>query len=77
MPTETLPFRLSDQQVQQFQEEGYLVVERLFTDAELQPVIDEIGSELDQRCREAVADGKLSQTYEEHDFEHRLAHVES
>ena len=75
MPTETLPFRLSDQQVQQFQEEGYLVVERLFTDAELQPVIDEIGSELDQRCREAVADGKLSQTYEEHDFEHRLAHV--
>jgi len=75
MVSETLQFRLDDRQVQQFQDEGYLIIERLFTDAELQPVIDEISGELDKRCREAVAEGKLSRTYEEYDFEHRLAHV--
>ena len=49
----------------------------LFTDAELQPVIDEISADLGQRCREGVTAGKLSRTYEEFDFEHRLAHVNS
>ncbi|MDR3676545.1 MAG: phytanoyl-CoA dioxygenase family protein [Acidobacteriota bacterium] len=75
MVSETLQFRLDDRQVQQFQDEGYLIIEHLFTDAELQLVIDEISAELDRRCREAVAGGKLSRTYEEYDFEHRLAHV--
>ncbi len=68
-------FCLNDKQVQQFKEEGYLITERLFDDAELQPVIDEISADLDKRCREAVAEGRLSRTYEEYDFEHRLAHV--
>ena len=68
---------MTSRQIQQFEEEGYLVVERLFTDAELQPVIDEISADLDQRCREAVAAGKLSRTYEEYDFEHRLTHVDA
>lgn len=75
MAANTLQFCLSNQQIQHFQDEGYLVVERLFTDAELQPVIDEISTDLDQRCRAAVAEGKLSRTYEEYGFEHRLAHV--
>ena len=75
MPESTLQFRLEDRQSRQFEDEGYVVVERLFTDAELQPVIDEVSADLDKRCREAVAAGKLSRTYEEYDFEHRLAHV--
>ena len=75
MISDTLSLRLTDQQVRHFEDEGYLVIERLFTDAELQPVIDEISADLDKRCREAVAAGKLSRTYEEYDFEHRLAHV--
>ncbi|HEV2379089.1 MAG TPA: hypothetical protein VG206_04760 [Terriglobia bacterium] len=33
------------------------------------------GADLDRRCREAVAEGKLSRTYAEYDFEHRLTHV--
>lgn len=77
MATSTAQFCLDDKQVQHFQDEGYLVIERLFIDAELQPVIDELSWDLDQRCRAAVAAGKLSRTYEEHDFEHRLAHVNS
>ena len=71
----TLQYRLDDRQVRQFDEEGYLVVENLFTNQELQPVIDEISADLDNRCKEAVAAGRLSRTYEEYDFEHRLAHV--
>jgi ectoine hydroxylase-related dioxygenase (phytanoyl-CoA dioxygenase family) len=68
-------FQLDARQLEHFDREGYLIVESLFTDAELQPVIDEIGADLDRRCREAVAKGTLSQTYEEYGFEHRLAHV--
>ena len=76
MLCEASTFRLTDGQVKQFEDEGYVVVENLFTDAELQPVIDEVSADLDQRCRQAVAEGKLSRTYEEYDFEHRLAHVD-
>ena len=75
MPLDTARFCLNDSQVRQMQEEGYLVIEGLFEDAELQPVIDEISADLDQRCRAAVAAGKLSRTHEEYDFEHRLTHV--
>ena len=77
MACDTLQVRLNDRQVQHFEEEGYLIIERLFKDAELQPVIDEISAHLDKRCREAVAEGKLSRTYEEYDFEHRLTYVDA
>jgi ectoine hydroxylase-related dioxygenase (phytanoyl-CoA dioxygenase family) len=74
---DTIQFRLSQEQLQQFADEGYLVVEKLFTDADLQPVIDEISADLDHRCREAVDSGQLSRTYEEYDFEHRLTLVDA
>jgi ectoine hydroxylase-related dioxygenase (phytanoyl-CoA dioxygenase family) len=75
MPGSALQFRLDERQTRHFDEEGYLVVEGLFTNEELQAVIDEISAALDERCREAVAAGALSRTYEEYDFEHRLTHV--
>lgn len=69
------PFRLTQAQVAQFDRDGYVVVESLFSDAELQPVIDEITAEIDARARDLVAAGKLSRTYAEVDFEHRLARI--
>ena len=75
MSDTALKFRLNERQVRQFEDQGYVVVEHLFTDTELQPVIDEISADLDQRCKEAVVAGTLSRTYEEYDFEHRLGHV--
>ena len=39
MASDTHQFRLNDQQVQHFENEGYLVIDRLFSDAELQIVI--------------------------------------
>ena len=68
-------FSLTTDQIQHFRREGYLVLERLFDDAELQPVIDEISAELNKRAKEAVAAGELSRDYSEHGFEHRLAHI--
>jgi ectoine hydroxylase-related dioxygenase (phytanoyl-CoA dioxygenase family) len=68
-------FRLSSDQYEQFQRDGYVVVEGLFSDADLQKVIDEVSHELDQRAKEAVANGELSRDYSEYDFEHRLAHI--
>lgn len=75
MAFEKQRFRLSNEQARQMHDEGYLVIDGLFEDAELQPVIDEISADLDQRCRDAVAAGKLSRAYDEYDFEHRLTHV--
>jgi ectoine hydroxylase-related dioxygenase (phytanoyl-CoA dioxygenase family) len=66
---------LTDAQLRQFDEEGYVVAQDLFSNGDLQPVIDEISGELDKRAREAVAAGELSQDYAEYDFEHRLAHI--
>ena len=77
MASDPIQFRLSDQQIRHFEDEGYLIVERLFDAAELQPVIDELSADLDRRCREAVERGELSRTYEEFDFEHRLARVDA
>ena len=58
-----------------FERDGYLVVEHLFDDRDLQPVIDEINEAVDQGARQAVADGTLSRAYEEYPFETRLAHI--
>ncbi|NQU41617.1 MAG: phytanoyl-CoA dioxygenase family protein [Lentisphaerae bacterium] len=77
MNSESTPCPLSAHQLQHFGEEGYLVIEDLFSDTDLQPVIDEVSADLDRRCRDAVACGELSQTYEEYDFEHRLTHVDA
>ncbi len=72
--TITIPI-LSEEKIAAFHREGYLVVEDVFTNADLQPVIDEISCELDNIAQKAVSAGSLSRTYAEHDFEHRLAHI--
>ena len=46
---------LNDQQLQQFDTEGYLILENVFDDADLQPVIDDISSEIDRLAKELVA----------------------
>lgn len=66
---------LSDEQLRFFDEEGYLVLEPFLTDEDIQPVISEISAEIDLRVAEAMRAGELSQSYEEYDFEHRLAMI--
>jgi phytanoyl-CoA hydroxylase len=45
---------LDGQQIAQFHREGYLALAGVFSDADLQPVIDEITDEIDRRAREAT-----------------------
>lgn len=66
---------LSPAQLATFHEQGYLVVEKLFDDADLQPAIDDINAYIDRRAAELIADGELSRDYAEFDFEHRLAKI--
>ena len=70
-----MSFHLNNTQIEQFNREGFLLVEELFTGDDLQPVIDEITLEIDLRAADLVAAGKLSQTYEQDDFEHRLVPI--
>ena len=65
--------KLTKAQIASFHLEGYLVVENVFDEADLRPVIDEISESVDQNARELVARGELSQTYSEEPFETRLA----
>jgi phytanoyl-CoA hydroxylase len=69
------PTPLSPNQLKHFHDEGYLVVDKLFTDADLQPVIDEITADMDHRAKEQVAAGALSRDYAEEPFETRLTRI--
>lgn len=67
--------KLNDQQLQHFDTEGYLIVEDLFNDEDLQPVIDDVSREIDRLANELVASGELSQTYAEKNFTSRLTAI--
>lgn len=69
--------KLSNQQIQNFHEEGYLIVEDLFDDADLQPVIDDVSAEIDRLANELVASGELSHTYADEGFTSRLTGINS
>lgn len=71
----TLPHGLTADQQAFFHREGYLIVEDLFDDADLQPPIDDINRAIDQFAAEAIGAGELSRDYAEYDFEHRLAKI--
>lgn len=66
---------LSAPQIAEFHREGYLVVRDVFTQDDLQPVIDEICQAVDRRARKLVEEGVLSRTYAEEGFETRLTRI--
>ena len=70
-----LPRPLTADQMAFFEREGYIVIEDVLTDDDIQPVVDEITEEIDIRARALVQEGKLSRPYDEHDFEHRLVRI--
>jgi hypothetical protein len=72
--TENMPV-LTEQQLAFFRHEGYLIVDNLFSDDDLAPVIAEINEKIDEHAGQFMADGKLSRSYAEFDFDHRLAMI--
>ncbi|HEX4123453.1 MAG TPA: hypothetical protein VHY37_01915, partial [Tepidisphaeraceae bacterium] len=69
----TVPAPLSPSQLEEFDCEGYLIVDDVFDDAVLRAVEDELTAEIDVRAKDLLAKGTLSRTYAEADFAHRLA----
>ena len=67
---------LTQQQVDRFNEQGYLVVEDVLDiEQDIQPVVAEYEALLDDLCRRWHAEGKLSSTFADLPFDRRLIHV--
>jgi ectoine hydroxylase-related dioxygenase (phytanoyl-CoA dioxygenase family) len=64
---------LSPRRTASFLENGYLVLEHLLSPEDLQPLIDEIEAVIDRKAREAYAEGRLSDLFEDEPFDRRLA----
>jgi hypothetical protein len=52
--------RLSEAQIVQFNEDGYLLVRGGLEDADIEPVISEYETYIDKRAGELLAAGKIS-----------------
>ena len=67
---------LTPQQVAQFEEQGYLIVEGLLNPSEdLDPIIDEYKEVLDRLANELYEDGEISSTYDSLPFGKRLIQI--
>lgn len=67
---------LTEEQLRQFQAEGYLLVEGLLDpERDIQPVLDEYNGVLGELAADLVEEGKLGSTYEELPFTERLIAV--
>ncbi|HET6384576.1 MAG TPA: phytanoyl-CoA dioxygenase family protein [Armatimonadota bacterium] len=64
---------LTQDQVQQFREEGVLVAEDVLCAEDLQPVIQEYEDWIDGRARALQSEGKITALHEEAPFDHRFA----
>jgi hypothetical protein len=68
---------LSREQILDYQTNGYVIAQDVFTDTDLQPLIDEIEYLIDERARVLYEEGKLEQLYENEPFERRFALLRS
>ena len=67
---------LPQSEVDKYFTDGFLIVENLFTRSELQPVMDEIDSIVDDLANRLKAAGKITNTYAEKGFYQRLTALE-
>src|SRR5690554_957992 len=68
---------LSREQISDFQTNGYVIAENIFSDTDLQPLIDEIEQMIDERARVLYEEGKLLDLHENEPFERRFALLHS
>ena len=68
--------RLSEDQVQQYMDDGFLLVEDVFTADELRPVMDEFEDIVDEWAERLSAAGKIGDKHEGEDLYTRLASLE-
>ena len=68
---------ISKKQKEFFNENGFLIIEKVLQETDLQDVIDELNSEIGIRAKQLFGDGELSNLYEDEPFETRLAKISS
>ena len=66
---------LNDSQIATFKEEGYLIIEDLFTEDDLCPVEDEFSAVIEAQAQQLYKAGRVSALYENESFERRLAKI--
>jgi hypothetical protein len=66
---------LTPLQHEQFQLEGYLILERYLSEADLQPMLEALNARVDQLARQLLGEGKIRVLHEEQGFETRLAGI--
>ncbi|WP_299583906.1 phytanoyl-CoA dioxygenase family protein [uncultured Sunxiuqinia sp.] len=66
---------ISTEQKEFFKENGYLILEKVIENSDLQDVIDELNSEIDKRAKDLFAEGEISDLYANEPFETRLAKI--
>lgn len=64
---------LSVEQMIEFQTNGYLIAENILTEKELQPVIAEIETFIDERAQAFHKEGRITELYPNEPFERRFA----
>jgi len=65
--------KLSEAQVQAFQNDGYLVAENVVSNADMAPVIAEYEEWIDRRAQALLAEGTIADLAEDQPFEQRFA----
>jgi len=69
--------RLSEEQLRQYKDEGFVVVgPDFFSREELEPVIQEIAACVDLLAKKLYAAGKIQDKHEDKGFYERLGHIE-
>lgn len=66
---------LSRDELARFEEEGYVVADGVFDEAQLDAVAHEVTEVIDRESRRLVSEGKLSSTFPEYPFTSRLTHI--
>lgn len=66
---------LSQEQIDQYHNRGYVVVQNVLTEEDLAPVISAYAEFIDRRAQELKAEGKIENLFEDEPFERRFANL--
>lgn len=66
---------LTQEQIDHFRNEGYVIVENVFTEQDFAPVISAIDEYIDQKAKELYAAGKITELHEGEAYHTRFANI--
>jgi len=69
--------KLRQQQIDQYFEDGFIIVEDLFTRDELQPEMDELAQRVEDMAQRLYETGRIKNKHEDRDFYTRLTYIEN